>query len=389
MMFIDGSFRLTEMQSLDCNCPACRGITLEALRKMPRNDKTGLLARHNLYAIMNELRLVRRYLREGRLWELAEMRCRAHPAMLDGLRRLRDYQEFMEKYDPVSRDGAIFYTGVETRGRPVFLRYAERIMKRYVPPTRKAAIFYGEQNKPYSRHFYEEFANARRQGYTPVILSPWGPVPAELDEMYPLAQSLFPEIEDSDTISETDELTSSFLGEKFEEVVSGNELASAEGENVPEEQLDTERAKAVARYQFGLEAADALFRGTVELRKSRKTGKIRNVISDGEHVLSMRAGDGMYTLKPEGAQRILAACPAPHMRMVVTDDSVPFVSQGRNAMCQFTVSCDENLVPMDEVIIVDKDDKAVATGRMLLIANEILNMKKGIAVKTRTGADEE
>ena len=389
MMFIDGSFRLAEMQSLDCNCPACRGLTLEALKKTEKNARVRILAMHNLYAIRNELLLVKRYLREGRLWELAEMRCRAHPAMLDGLRRLRDYQAFMEKFDPISRDGAIFYTGIETRGRPVFKRYADRIMTRYVPLTKKAAIFYGEQNKPYSRHFVEEFANARRQGYTPVILCPWGPVPAELDEMYPLAQSLFPAIEDTDTTNESEELTLDFLETMFEETVNGSELEMKEGEDIPEEQLDLERAKAVSRYQFGIEATDALFRGTIELRKSKKTGKIRNVISDGEHVLSMRAGDGFYTLRLEGARRILAAVPAPHMRMAVTDDSVPFVSNGRNAMCQFTTACDEDLVPMDEVIVVDKDDNAVATGRMLLVASEIFSMKKGIAVKIRSGSEED
>ena len=103
----------------------------------------------------------------------------------------------------------------------------------------------------------------------------------------------------------------------------------------------------------------------------------------------MRAGDGFYTLRLEGARRILEAVPAPHMRMAVTDDSVPFVSNGRNAMCQFTTACDENLVPMDEVIVVDKDDNAVATGRMLLVANEIFSMKKGIAVKIRSGSEED
>ena len=389
MMFIDGSFRLAEMQSLDCDCPACRGITLEALRKTTKNERIKILARHNLYAIKNELALVKRYMREGRIWELAELRCRAHPAMLDGLRRLRDYQEFMEKFDPVSRDGAVFYTGIETRGRPIFKRYADRIMERYVPPTKKAALFYGGQNKPYSRHFVEEFANARRQGYTPIVISPWGPVPAELDEMYPLAQSLFPEIEDTDTTDESENLTLDFLETFFEETVTGTELETVEGEDVPEEELDIQRAKAVCRYQFGLEATDALFRGTIELKKSRKTGKIRNVISDGEHVLSMRAGDGFYTLRLEGAQRIVKAVPAPHMRMEVADESVPFVAKGRNAMCQFTTKCDENLVPMDEVIVVDKDDTPVATGRMLLVANEIFNMKKGIAVKIRSGNDEE
>mgnify|MGYP000788396818 FL=1 len=145
----------------------------------------------------------------------------------------------------------------------------------------------------------------------------------------------------------------------------------------------------MARYQFGIEAAEALLKGELTFRKSRKTGKIRNVFSDGEHVLSMRAGDGFFTLRMEGAKRIVENIPAPRMRVQVADDAVPFISQGRNAFCQFVTAVDEELVPMDEAIIVDKDDRPVGTGKMLLVKNEIFSMKKGIAVKTRTGSDED
>ena len=393
MMFIDGTFRLQDMQSLDCNCPACRGMTLETLKKTEKNERIRIIARHNLYQIKQELSLVKRYLREGRLWELAEVRCRAHPAMLDGLRKLREYQDFMERFDPISRESAIFYTGIETRGRPVFKRYDDRIMTRYIPPTKKAALFYGGQNKPYSRFFVSDFVNARRQGYTPVVISPFGPVPAELDEMYPIAQSMFPSIEDTDTENESDELSLAFLEKHFTEgVVNGSDLEPEYNGEPTDEEIkdnDTKRVWAVARYQFGIEAAEALLKGELTFRKSRKTGKIRNVFSDGEHVLSMRAGDGFFTLRMEGAKRIVENIPAPRMRVQVADDAVPFISQGRNAFCQFVTAVDEELVPMDEAIIVDKDDRPVGTGKMLLVKNEIFSMKKGIAVKTRTGSDED
>ena len=122
---------------------------------------------------------------------------------------------------------------------------------------------------------------------------------------------------------------------------------------------------------------------------SRKTGKIRNVISDGEHVLSMRAGDGLYTLRMEGAKRIIAACPKPFMRVQVMDDAVPFVSNGRNAFAQFVTECDPEIRLMEEVIVTDKDDNPIATGRAFLIPFEIRQMKKGMAVKVRSGSDEE
>jgi len=386
MMFIDGTFRLQDMQSLDCNCPACRGHTLESLRKMKDNERTRTIAKHNLYQIKEELARVKRYIREGRLWELAEIRCRSHPALLDALRKLKEHQEFMERYDPISRDGALFYTGTETRGRPVFKRYSSRIMERYVPPTDKAAIFHDEGSKPYSRAYAADFDRVRRAGYTPIVISPFGPVPAELDEIYPLAQSVFPSIEDSDTGLEAESLTKKFLSDTFKEVADQKDIAD---DGQTEYNPDLLRAKAISRYQFGIEATDILFRGDVEFVISRKTGKIRNVISDGEHVLSLRAGDSLYTLRMEGAQRIISALSAPKMRVVVTDDAVPFVSEGRNVFPQFVLSCDDSLVPMDEVIVTDPRDKPIATGRIILTADEMRSFKKGVAVKIRSGSGDE
>ena len=386
MMFIDGTYRLQDMQSLDCNCPACRGHTLEALRKMDKKERERTIAKHNLYQITNELALVKRYVREGRLWELAEIRCRAHPAMLDALRRLEEHQEFMERYDPISRDGALFYTGAETRGRPVFRRYASRLWERYVPTTEKAALFYDEGNKPYSRAMASDFDKARKAGYTPMVVSPFGPVPAELDEVYPIAQSVFPKILDSDTMFETESFTVKFIECKFAETVNGTDIPEGGTEEYDQ---DVIRAKAVSRYQFGIEATEALFRGKIELVISKNTGKIRNVISDGEHVLSMRAGDGLYTLRKEGADRIVSAISAPFLRVRVNDDAVPFVSEGKNVFCQFVMECDEELRPMEEVIVTDKNDKVIATGRALLVAEEIRSFKKGIAVKVRSGAGDE
>ncbi len=172
----------------------------------------------------------------------------------------------------------------------------------------------------------------------------------------------------------------------FKSVVEGCKVPD---DGTEEFDADMIRAKAVARYQFGLEAAEALFKEPIELVTSKKTGKIRNVISDGEHVLSMRARDGLYTLKMEGARRIIASVPAPHMRVAVSDDAVPFVSEGKNVFTQFVLSCDPDIRPMEEVIVTDKDDRPIATGRAFLVEFEIRVMKKGMAVKVRSGSDDE
>ena len=383
-MFIDGTYRIGDMQSLDCNCPACRGHTLETLKKMTKSEREKIIARHNLYQITNELALVKRYIKEGRLWDLAETRCRAHPALLNALRRVKEHQRFLERTEPISRDAAFFYTGCESRARPIFLRYYRRLMENYRPPTNKAAIF-KDAERPYSKHYVSDFNRVRKAGYTPIVISPFGPVPAELDEVYPLAQNLFPDIQDRETIEEVDAMTEEFIRKMgFVDVRRQEDIEPGEIEY----DADLMRAKATADYQFGKEASDALFRGKVELVTSRKTGKIRNVISDGIHVLSMRAPDGLYTLKPEGAKRVLEVLPSPRMRCISMDDAIPFVSAGRNMFCQFVTDMDPEIRPMEEVIIVDKDDNFLATGRALLVYDEIKSFKRGIAIKVRSGNDD-
>jgi len=380
MMFIDGTYRLEDMHSLGCKCPACNSHTLETLKKLPEKERIRTIARHNLYEITKELSTIKRYIHEGRLWELVEQRCRAHPALLDALRRLSAYQGFLELYEPLSRDGAMFYTGPETNARPSFWRYEKRFFERYLPFTGKPAMFEERPGgrKPYCKDLTEEFEKVYAEGGTPVVISPFGPVPAELDEIYPIAQSLFPDHKDVETEA---------LGEGSTAFVAEVIMSASDRVVIGSVQKDPLiiKATAVARYQFGKEAADALMSGNIELVVSRNTGKIRNVISDGEHVLSMRAGDGFYTLRPEGAARIIEKVPKPHMRVVVSDDAVPFVSEGRNVFCAFVTECDGEIRPMEEVLVTDVNDKLLAVGRAILVRDEMLSFKKGVAVKVRDG----
>ncbi|MCL2608170.1 MAG: tRNA guanosine(15) transglycosylase TgtA [Methanomassiliicoccaceae archaeon] len=380
IMFIDGTYRLEDMLSLDCKCPACIGHTLETLKALSKDERTRTIARHNLYEITKELALIRRYILEGRLWELAEQRCRAHPELLGALRKLGEHGEFLERHEPLSRDGAMFYTGTETRNRPVFRRYRERLKERYIPFTRKAALF-PEAGRPYGRHYAEDFRRVRSSGFTPVVLSPFGPVPAELDEIYPLAQSLFPGITDAETDACVKDAVSLIREKGYEEIIDMNSVT--DGNEIFDPLL--ERALAVARYQFGAEAAAAMFSGRMEFVTSRNTGKIRNVISNGEHILSMRAGDGLFSLRIEGAERMIASVPGEHMRVVVSDDAIPFVSEGRNVFCAFVKECDPEIRPMEEVLAVNGNGKLLAVGRAMLVRDEMLSFKKGIAVKVRDG----
>ncbi|MCK5636151.1 MAG: tRNA-guanine(15) transglycosylase, partial [Thermoplasmatales archaeon] len=138
-----------------------------------------------------------------------------------------------------------------------------------------------------------------------------------------------------------------------------------------------------ADMQFGKNAFNALFDGEIKIVKSRKTGKIRNIYCNDKHILSMRAGDGLFTLKIDGAKKLHEFFKTPILRVIINKDAVPFIINGKSVFAKFVINCDNNLRPNDECIIVDEKDNFLGTGRCLLNKIEMLSFNFGMAVKVR------
>jgi len=355
-------------------------------------ERTGLIARHNLWASMEEVQRVRRAILEGDLWELVERRCRGHPALLDALRRLGDHEEFLERTEPLSRDNSLFYTGPETLRRPAVKRYARRFFEQYEYPEHEVMIVFDESSKPYSRYRQQEMREVLEQCDSHFFVeSVLGPVPIELDEMYPIAQSVLPVRRDKEAIEGVKEMMERMSHEHPYAIAVGwdgrqtLETLAMMCDQMPTFNIDLARVKAVSDYQFGKGAGAALLDGNVTLKVSETTGKIRNVLVDGEHILSMRANDGFFTLRPPGAERLRKAFPAPRLRVTIKDDAIPFNREGKNVFCTFVEECDPEVRPMDEVLVVDRSDELVAIGRAMLTRDEMFAFRTGVAVKVREG----
>jgi 7-cyano-7-deazaguanine tRNA-ribosyltransferase len=391
-MFPEGTASLSDMKDVHCHCPACHSHTHQEISAMKPAERTALIARHNLWVSQEEIQRIKRAILEGDLWELVERRCRAHPALLSALRRLSKHQEYLEKFEPISRDNCVLYTGPETLARPAFLRYEKRFFERYQYPETEVMVAFEEGGKPYGRHYQQQIAEVLEKCDAHFfVASPIGPVPIELDEMYPIAQSLFPtppDLETKERIREQMEHLSHeqtySLGVAWDGQATMDVLAMM-CQKPPSFNMDLTRVRAVADYQFGKGAADLLLDGKVELKKSETTGKIRNVLVDKEHILSMRANDGFFTLRPPGAKRLKKGFASPKLRVVVKDDAIPFNREGKNVFCAFVLDCDPDVRPMDEVLVVDSNDDLVALGRALLTREEMLAFGSGIAVKVREG----
>ncbi len=387
MLFPDGTRRASDVAESPCACPVCTSRPMPEIAKDER-----LLAEHNLHASFAAVREVRRAIAAGDLWELVERRSRAHPALLDAVHELRAHTAFLEEYEPLSRPGALYYVGPETTHRPVLHRYRRRLEERYAPPPARGLLVLPEGSRPFSDRYRDTVERSLAVADVhPVVRSVWGPVPLELDHVWPISQSLIPDTPDPEVMEAAEVFFrqwASGAGYGFGVLWEGDATlddlrARAPGPRPVDWNLL--RARATADLQFGRGAADALLQGKVSFLVSKSTGRIRNVFADGEHVLSLRAQDGFYTLKAAGAARLHEAFPAPRLRVVMDPDAVPFLRDGKNAFARFVREADPGLRPGDEVLLVSPDDELCAVARAAMNRREMLAFKRGVAAFVREG----
>lgn len=365
--------------------------------KGPNWEAQRALALHNLDVSFADIRRIRTAIRDDVLWELVEQRASAHPLLAAATRRLGlpEYQKWLEMREPLSGNKAMRYTGSLTHRRPVFHRIQERMLERFTPVGQKveadietpyASI--GEEKIEIAMHkeagkpFWHGTGWELDREQDHVVISSLGPVPLGLDEAYPFAQSVLPKLDGLDPEH------MGWVGQSKDAFLAKHAMMPAiPGPSGPEgaHGHDFLQVFRTADWQFGRGAGTALTDGELRCDRSKKTGKMRTVHLNGEHILSLRANDALWTLKPAGARILHAALPAPANRVVVAADSVPFNREGKSVFNQFVVSCDEALRPEDECLVVDESDALIALGQVKLVAEEMADWDSGMAVKVRDG----
>ena len=394
-----GTFKLENLQEMPCSCEICSKYTPDDLRAMPKRERRDLIAQHNLHVSFAELRLIRQAIYEGSLMELVEERCRAHPALLDAVRQLKNYNEDFEKYDPRSKKSAFFYTGAESLYRSEVLRHHQKLLEM---PKKRDLIVLPPGRKPYSKfisgklgdfYIYGDKKELDLDNADFMVLDiPFGLIPLDIDELYPLSQNAAPKIRDGDSKQFIKNFFKDFCDNYGQVMVHSrinNDLDLGLSEKTDGEiryaKDDVRKLKAIADYQFGWGCGEALFKGNINVEKSKKTGKIRHIYDGKTLIVNMRASDSYLILSKEGARRLHASTAYPKNRVVVNKDSEPFALDGKSVFSKFVVECDENIRSNDEVLIVNEEDKLLAYGKSLLSAIEINNFQTGQAIKTRKG----
>ena len=375
LIFPWGTEKLEDLEEIPCSCPVCTKTDIKELKEMDKVEREKKIALHNLYICFSEMKRVKVAIKEGSLWELVEEKSSLNPMLFDALRVLEreGVKDWLERFESLSKNSALFYVNSHTLHRPIIYRYQRRLFSVY-RPREKEVVLKEEVEKPYSRYYRKEWEKSK---IDIIVKTPFGPVPLPLDEMYPIAQSMFPKNIDEESKMFSERLVKNFL-ERFglKEI---NEIRRGKRD------LDLDRVRYVIDMQFGKGVSDILLDGKVKIVKSKSTGKIRNVYLNGKHILSMRAQDGLFTLKLDGAKILHAHYAFPRFRVTVRGDVSRFIREGKNVFSKFVVECDPNLRPFDECLIVSDDDTLLGVGRCLLNREEMLSFGCGIAVKTREG----
>jgi len=206
-----GTTKLSELEYFPCSCPVCNKTDPENVKALPKEERQKLLAEHNLHVSFCELRRIKQAITEGRLWEHLEMRAHGHPALLQAVKKLGKYSEYLEKQSPVTKRSGIFFFSSLGLARPEVVRYRKRLLDRYSPPPKAKILLLLPQTRTKPFHNSKEHETVMKEmqqslGDTVDLVhvctyaAPFGVIPTELDDVYPLSQNEIASPFDAETV---------------------------------------------------------------------------------------------------------------------------------------------------------------------------------------------
>lgn len=194
-----GTVRLEELEYFPCACPKCTKRTPKELMEMTQNERQVFLAEHNLYMCISEIKRIKQAIRDGRLWEHLEFRVHGHPALFQALKKLKRYEDFIEKYSPIVKRSGLFFFSSVGLSRPEVVRHRIRLSERFttsqkteilvlMPQTRVKPFHKSKEYKKLSKILQSVLGEKQNSVHVCFYEAPFGIVPLELDEVYPLSQ---------------------------------------------------------------------------------------------------------------------------------------------------------------------------------------------------------
>jgi archaeosine synthase len=403
----EGAYDLEDLEELPCACRACAG----GIGAFGREDCIA----HNENALGAALRTARRRIREGRLRDYLEGQARHDQWLTATLRGLDQEWTYLEKRTPVARRAEMRATSADTMRRVEIRRFADRLTTRYRPRFDAPLVLVPcSARKPYSESkSHGRFHDAIQwRGHVVSMTSPIGVVPQELETTYPAqhydsvvtGRWSAEEVEFVAAILERyldradyDRIVAHVPEEGYREIVEraagdreipveftvaghptdGDSLAALAGalageEQYPKREREHNTVRAIADYQFGEGAGEALF---PELRTEARYPKLRATDVAGTQLAAMVPTVGLLALSIAGARRwVDSDVPT---RRVGIDEFVPHGS----VLAPGIVAASESIRVGDEVVI--EGPSAFGVGRATMPGPAMEGSTRGVAVDVR------
>jgi len=411
----DGERFLADLEELPCACPACQ---------QPRSEFTRRdCEAHNVNALAAELRRVRRRVREGRLRDYLEGQARHEQWLTAAFREFDDQWSYLEERTPVVRDAEITAATSDTLNRVEIQRFADRVTTRYRNRFDNPLVLIPcSAAKPYSEsQSHRQFHDAVQwRAHLVSVTSPIGVVPQELETTYPaqhydavvtgrwsederefVAAVLRRYLERNDYprviahvpehgYREICERVAADVDVDFEFTVADHPTTDASLANLEaalsgelkysKREREHNTVRAIADYQFGAGAGDALFEDvstTGRYPKLQVRDRTARSAEDDAHeqLATMVPQYGVLSLTLAGARRWVES-DVPTKRVEI-DGFVPHGS----VLAPGVVDADEAIRVGDEVVI--EGPEAFAVGRAETYGREMVESTRGVAVSVR------
>ena len=394
---------------------------------MDRDQRSTILAKHNLEVTQSELARCREAIRNGTIWELAEKRSHASPYLRESFLWLQEQLDdpdegpigdsvlrMIASTNPLRGGGEGL--GDEIEYRPHILHIQALLATRWrVPgswwdsttgPPERVLLIEGAPPPWRNSALATVIDHLVEEPRTVVMIStPIGPIPFSIEDVSPWCHLTGPD-GIWDPIFDDDEVLEALEEYGLSEVQLIRAIpkeGDEEEAKSPEVRDWLDRCSVVDKLALlcainpsdGCKMTDGM-----TSRKSR-TDRLVNVSSGGDHILSPRLTDGGVSLTTHGASVAngLNTSPVPDFgsseedsdfpgipRVCIIDDAVPFVGKGRNVMHGYISGADSHLTPGQPCIVVDSTGALVAHGTPVTTHLEMSFLRKGVAVKVREGA---
>ncbi|MHC1637432.1 MAG: tRNA guanosine(15) transglycosylase TgtA [Candidatus Nezhaarchaeales archaeon] len=201
-----GTYKIDELEYFPCSCPICSKYAPQEIAKMANNEKVKLIALHNLYTLMNEIKSIKQSIREGTLWEYVSLKSKAHPRLFSAFLRLKKYSSFLEKLDPATKPSisGLFFYDYNDAFRPKVKRHFKKIMNCLGYLQDKILVLLPKRNDNTSSKFFlgklvKDLCKDPSCNEIKLLFYdfPFCLTPIELDGFYPLSQYESPDNLDS------------------------------------------------------------------------------------------------------------------------------------------------------------------------------------------------